>query len=135
MYVSIMKNTQTSNLANERGVVLIEALVSILIFSIGVLGMIGLQARMVQESIHAQYRSDASYLASQAVSQTMVGTLDTNGWEDEIASVLPNGGGTVTTANNELTVVVTWRLPEEPGNHNFTVVSRICPDPTKTNCT
>lgn len=120
----------------ERGSVLIEALISILIFSIGVLGMVGLQARMVQESIHAQYRIDASYLASKAVSETTVGTFVEATWVAEIQTTLPNGNGTVTVANNQMRAVVSWRLPEEAetDRHNFTLVSQICTNPASATC-
>jgi|OpeIllAssembly_1097287.scaffolds.fasta_scaffold522409_1 type IV pilus assembly protein PilV len=119
----------------ERGSVLLEALFSILIFSIGILGMIGLQARMVQESIHAQYRTDASFLAGQAVSQSMVGAFAATQWQAEIAAALPNGTGTTTLAGSQLTVAVFWRMPQETAPHNFTVVARVCANPASTNCT
>jgi type IV pilus assembly protein PilV len=48
---------------------LIEALVGILIFSIGILAMVGLQAVSMRNSVEAKYRSDASYLANAIVSQ------------------------------------------------------------------
>ena len=119
----------------QRGVVLIEAMLSILIFSIGVLGVVGLQARMVQESIHAQYRIDASYFASQAVSQSMVGAFNSTQWQADIASALPNGSGTVATAGTQVTVSVFWRLPQESSNHNFRVIAQICANPASTSCT
>lgn len=121
--------------ASQGGSVLIEALISILIFSVGILGMIGLQARMVQESIHAQYRTDASFFANQAVSQSMVGAFSVAQWQAEVAGALPNGAGVVATAGNQLTVTVLWRLPQEPVAHNFQVVAQVCAVPTSTTCT
>ena len=44
---------------------LLEALISILIFSIGILGIVGLQANSIKMSSDAKYRSDASLLANQ----------------------------------------------------------------------
>jgi type IV pilus assembly protein PilV len=52
-----------------RGVMLIEALIAILIFSIGVLGMIGLQASAVQQSTDAKNRAEAASLAGQLMGQ------------------------------------------------------------------
>jgi type IV pilus assembly protein PilV len=51
----------------QQGVMLLEALISILIFSIGILAIIGLQAASIKMSSDAKYRSDASLLAGQYV--------------------------------------------------------------------
>ena len=56
----------------QRGSVLLEALFSILLFSIGVLALVALQAVSIKNSIDAKYRSDASYLANQIVAQMWV---------------------------------------------------------------
>lgn len=56
-------------LGGQRGVVLIEALLGILIFSIGILALIGMQSVAVKNTTDARYRTEAAYLASSAVSQ------------------------------------------------------------------
>ena len=56
----------------QQGSVLLEALISILIFSIGILGLVAMQAAAIKNSIDAKYRSDASYLANQIISQMWV---------------------------------------------------------------
>jgi type IV pilus assembly protein PilV len=48
----------------ERGSLLLESLVSILIFSLGVLGIVGLQSQSVRAVDDAQYRSEAVALAN-----------------------------------------------------------------------
>lgn len=53
----------------QHGSMMLEALISILIFSIGILAIIGLQAASIKMSSDAKYRSDASFLASQLVAQ------------------------------------------------------------------
>jgi len=57
------------NRHTQRGSMLLEALISILIFSIGILAIIGLQAASIKMSSDAKYRSDASFLANQLVAQ------------------------------------------------------------------
>lgn len=47
---------------------LLEALVGMLIFSIGILAMIGMQAVSIKNTAAATYRSEASYLANQVLS-------------------------------------------------------------------
>jgi type IV pilus assembly protein PilV len=53
--------------ARERGVMLLEILVSLLIFSLGVLAVVGLQATSIKLQADAKYRADASFLAGQIV--------------------------------------------------------------------
>lgn len=55
----------------ERGVALIEALVAIVVFAIGVLALVGLQARSVGDVSESRYRSEAAYLANQLIAQIM----------------------------------------------------------------
>lgn len=49
--------------AAQHGGFLLEALVGILIFSLGVLGLVALQGRAIGYSSDAQYRGEAAYLA------------------------------------------------------------------------
>jgi type IV pilus assembly protein PilV len=53
----------------QRGSVLLEALFAILIFSVGVIALVALQAVSIKNSIDAKYRSDASYLANQIIAR------------------------------------------------------------------
>jgi len=55
--------------ARQSGVMLLEALIGILIFSLGILAMIGLQAATISASADAQYRSEAASLADQLIAQ------------------------------------------------------------------
>lgn len=51
----------------QSGFLLIEVLVSILIFAIGVLALVGLQTRATQASTAAKYRADAGLLANDLI--------------------------------------------------------------------
>ncbi len=53
----------------QRGAFLLEALIGILIFSLGVLGIVGLQARAIRFTNDAQFRAEAMYLANSLISQ------------------------------------------------------------------
>jgi type IV pilus assembly protein PilV len=55
--------------ARQDGVVLIEALLGILIFSIGILALIGMQSVAVKNTTDARYRTEAAYLAGSILSQ------------------------------------------------------------------
>lgn len=55
-----------------RGLSLIESLVSLLIVSVGMLGLVGLQARLAQSSSDAQFRVVAAGLADRQLSMALV---------------------------------------------------------------
>lgn len=58
-----------SGSAKQAGSVILEALIAILIFSIGILGLIGMQAAAVANVSDAKYRADASFMADQIIGQ------------------------------------------------------------------
>lgn len=102
---------------------LIEVLVAILIFSFGLLGFVGLQARAIQYSVSAEDSNRAALLAND-MAATMVTKSTVNAtdlasdivaWQsrvsDPLGAGLPGGSGTVATAGNVATITITWRAP------------------------
>jgi type IV pilus assembly protein PilV len=91
----------------EAGATLIESLVAILIFSFGLLGLIGLQAASIKNTAEAKYRADAAYLANQIIGEM---------WSDNPANLAsyahnPTAGGTPCTpaaAASGNAKVTTW---------------------------
>ena len=88
----------------QRGVAMIEALISILIFSFGVLGLIGLEASAINYSVDAEDRTRAAMFASDVASTMWLnGTVTVpaaqlNTWQTNIKNTaLPTGlpGGTL----------------------------------------
>jgi type IV pilus assembly protein PilV len=55
--------------SSQQGMMLLEALFGILLFSIGIIALIGMQTNAAKQSIDGKYRSDASLLASELVGQ------------------------------------------------------------------
>ena len=53
----------------QRGSFLLEALIAVLIVAFGILGLIGLQARAIQNVDDAQYRAEAAFLANSLLGQ------------------------------------------------------------------
>jgi type IV pilus assembly protein PilV len=89
---------------NQAGVMLIEALIGILIFSIGILALLGMQGAAIKNTTDARYRSEASYLATQIVGQMWIDMdqLDSyktvggpalfpprDNWVNSVAGILP----------------------------------------------
>lgn len=76
-------HAMTHSLREQQGSMLLEALIAILIFSMGILAIVGLQATSIKLSTDAKYRSEASLLANQLIGQMWVSdrtaaTLQTN---------------------------------------------------------
>ena len=65
----------------QGGAFLLESLIGILIFSLGVLGIVGLQAQAIRFTNDAEYRAEAVYLANSVISQM---------WADDRATLKNN---------------------------------------------
>ena len=53
----------------QSGGFLLEALIGVLIFSFGILGIVGLQAQSLRHTGDAEYRAEATYLANSLISK------------------------------------------------------------------
>lgn len=66
----------------QNGVVILEVLVSIVIFAVGVLGIVGLQAVTAKAGVDARFRTEAATLADELVARAQiwsdVSTMETN---------------------------------------------------------
>ena len=58
--------------SRQTGSMLLEALISVLIFSMGILAIIGLQAASVKASSDAKYRTEASFYANELIGKMWV---------------------------------------------------------------
>jgi type IV pilus assembly protein PilV len=139
---------------HQGGIVLIEGLIAVLIFSLGILAIVGMQTIAVKETTNARYRSEASLLANQ-----LLGTM----WvSDRTATALqlsfnsPNGTGYLAWLGNAntpgtvagtlpgvvdpilpvvdvdgfgtVTVTINWLAPGEPvtaAPHQYVAIAQI----------
>jgi type IV pilus assembly protein PilV len=124
--------------SSQRGSMLLEAMIAILIFSLGILAIVGLQAGAVKLSSDAKYRSDASLLANQIIGQMWVSdrtaaTLQANfqgsggsssggsaykTWAAEVERQLP---GVVGVVSNEPVIAVFTNATTNPPSSTVTV--------------
>lgn len=106
----------------DSGIALIEALVSILIFSFGLLGLIGLEARAINFSVNSEDRNRAALLANDVASAMWLAgnvTLNTAtlaALQTRVADATSGGlaNGTLTIAavagtTNSADITITWR--------------------------
>lgn len=138
-----------------RGFALLEGLFAILIFSFGVLAVMGLQINSIAGVRDAKFRSDAALLVDQIIGQMWAdrGNLasyvlnpdtascgtgtnaSTNAnvgdWLADMAAVLPQTVGLVQqitiSASNIATVTVCWRGPQDGSGaiHRFSATAQI----------
>jgi type IV pilus assembly protein PilV len=128
MHKSFPRNLPAPHKFAQKGVVLLEAMIAILIFSVGVLAIVGLQAVMIKNTSESKYRADASYIAQQRVGAmwadpgNLINYLEVN---TDISSLLPGGRRSVTQiVVGQFMVMVSWQAPGEPP-HNVVTIANI----------
>jgi type IV pilus assembly protein PilV len=122
---------------------LLESFIAILIFSMGILAIVGMQASAIKNSADSKYRSEASLLANELIGQMWVsdrtpatlyanfqGGAGTDGarytaWYSSFNGTLPGSNTlpgsstyaptvTVDQVTGLVTVTVFWKAPNEP---------------------
>lgn len=113
----------------QRGMMLLEGLIAILIFSLGILAIVGLHSATVRHTTDAKYRVDASFLANQSIGLMWTDRDNLAFYETEetgeAISSLPNGKRIIAVDGNQVTVTVTWQMPGDATPRNYTVVAQI----------
>jgi len=131
--------------SKQRGSVILESLIAMLIFSMGILAIVGLQGASIRNVAGAKYRTDASLLANQVIGQMWTTDKATaslqndynspNGlmylaWASNVQQGLPGVmGATLPTisidGNNQATITIQWQSPGENAPHNYVAIARI----------
>lgn len=125
------------SLDKQAGIMLLEGLIAILVFSLGILALVGMQGVAVKQVTDAKYRSDASLLASQLIGTMWVSnrtpaalkaSFDTasgestelTNWKAAVAATLPG----ITDDTNQPTVDVTSLGTVNDGTVTMTIFWR-----------
>jgi type IV pilus assembly protein PilV len=130
------------SMKSQKGVLLLEAMIAILLFSVGVLAVVGLQANAIKNVAQSKYRSDASNMADQILGQMWAnrnniatyayagsGSVPNpiSAWVTQVQGALPNATAypptiAITTTNfvgppsyaaHQITVTVRWQTADE----------------------
>jgi type IV pilus assembly protein PilV len=129
----------------QRGSVILESLIAMLIFSMGILAIVGLQGASIRNVTGAKYRTDASLLANQVIGQMWTSDKATaalqnnysspNGvmylaWASSVQQALPGViAGTlpsiVIDGNNQVLITIQWQSPGENAPHQHVAIARI----------
>ena len=103
--------------ATARGFTLIEILVSLLVFSVGILGMAGFQAMATRNSVDASERGRAALLANELVAKMWEArstSLDDDvldDWKSRLTEGLNKGEAEITELKdsaNSVLITITW---------------------------
>lgn len=115
----------------QRGMLLIEVMIAVFLFSIGVLALVGLQASMTRNVTEAKLRGEASFLASELIGQMWLdqanlakyaisgeGCVDTGyaactSWHDKVSQILPQGDASVTVDGPRVSIALSWQMAGE----------------------
>jgi type IV pilus assembly protein PilV len=130
---------------HQRGMMLLEGLIAILIFSLGIIALVGMQATATKQVSDAKYRTDAAFLANQLIGTMWVNDRtpanlktkfdsventstdpedDLNRWKLAVSSTLPGVTSATqptvnvtsgTAADGVVTITIQWLLPGTPG--------------------
>jgi type IV pilus assembly protein PilV len=155
MKTSFAKQGKAWHRRTSQGFVLLDAMVAVLIFSFGILGMVALQSSAVQLTSTANYRVNASMYADQVISQMWTdpvnlanyatGGAQYTAWVKTIScstssspTCLPGvtanpptiviGPGVTyngLNSNSLVTVTINWQAPNDSTPHSYVSIATI----------
>lgn len=111
---------QRSTRCTQRGSFLLEALIAVLVVAFGILGLIGLEARSIQNVDDNQFRAEAVFMAN-----TLIGQMWTSD-QTQLVNNFDSGTAGAGTPYDEFKKYVQARLPGASGAYapKVTVVNR-----------
>lgn len=140
----MLSNKQFSLTKNQQGSVLLEGLIAILIFSMGILAIVGLQAAAIRTVADSQYRLEASFLANQLIAEmwtdaanianyALPGGVAAEDWKDQVTETLPGAATNLPTVDIDgdaasgytVTMELNWKAPGDDTPHTYTTIAYI----------
>ena len=109
----------------QSGSFLLEALISILLFMVGLIALLGVSAQAVNQLGQSKYRNDASYLAGEVIGEmwvtpgtasAYVASANFTNWQTRVAATLPGGtASAVMSGSNQVELKIYWPDKKDPG--------------------
>jgi type IV pilus assembly protein PilV len=139
----------------QSGFTLIEVMVAVLIFSFGILGLVGMQASAIKMSTDAQQRAEATFLADQLLARMLISdpasVADFNHnpvgttacaptaapsthavvteWLTEVTTTFPRASAAeqqiIISGSNDVIVRLCWKNGEADTPHTLEVSNRV----------
>ncbi len=137
--MKLQRPTPSRARASQSGVALIEVLVSVLLFSLGILGLIGLQTRAISLSVDAEDRNRAALIANDIAAAMWINrtvSVDAAAWTTRAGNLaaggLPGANVQITSnaAANTADILITWRPPQRAtGEQDSRLTTRVALPP------
>lgn len=136
----------------QEGVILLEAMIGILIFSLGVLALVAMQAVSISNVSNARFRSEAAFLANEIISAAWIdrgpalnnlnnyvypggNATPLTTWVGKVNALMPQAATYPPSvrvsvvpgspAARQITVTVRWRAPDAIAESNHVAVGYI----------
>lgn len=112
----------------QQGAMLLEALIAVVIFSLGILGLIGLQANATQAARNAKFRADANQVVSERIATLRFDPRNLAGYNEtdtDVSALLPDGKRTTTVVGDVATVTVTWAASGDSATQKHSVITQV----------
>lgn len=131
--------------SKQSGFSIVEALVSVVLFSFAVIGTAGLQSALIGYAQNSEYRAEAAFYAEQIVGLATVDVANAacyagstcgnpdaaaaaQTWLDDVQAALPGAADlapevTYTASSGDFSVTVYWRRPGDDTTRNVTLVT------------
>jgi type IV pilus assembly protein PilV len=134
-------------LKRARGMTLVEALVALVVLSVGLLGIAAMQMTALRNNLGAHLRSQATVMAydiadrmranrtaananayvvgmGAAPGGATLADIDLVAWKDALTATLPSGDGSVQRVGNLFRITITWN-EQNGGTQTFTTHTQI----------
>lgn len=110
-----------------RGSTLVEVLVSVLLFAIGIAGLLRLLGTAVKDAGEIEFRSQAVAIADEQIGRMWADLDNLAGYVEVDTPVpeLPSGTRTVQIDGNVVTVTVDWQVPGVAAARRHEVVATL----------
>ncbi|WP_249975563.1 type IV pilus modification protein PilV [Vreelandella olivaria] len=113
----------------QLGISLLESLIALLVLSLGLLGVVGLQTQSLTHNRAAYFETQATNMAQDMLDRIRANNTnvaayalgvgspvqgsglpanDRNEWIEDLVSTLPDGEGGISINDNRVTIVVRW---------------------------
>ncbi len=125
--------TTTANTVKQQGSVVLEALIAILVFSMGILALAGLQAAMINNTTDSKSRTEATFVAQQILGriwtydqQNIADIVEIINDDESISATLPNGAHEVEAQmGGVINVTITWQPKGQDDVSTYVTSARV----------
>jgi type IV pilus assembly protein PilV len=123
----VKKKIHPSRRRHQGGSTLVEVLISVLLFSLAIIGLLRALGLAMRDSGDIEYRSVASTLADERLGRMWVDRTNLAAYAEAgvVVPELPNGSRTVKVNGNVVTVEIDWQPPGGANVRNHRVSATI----------